>query len=157
MILHKITEFYTKRFSVCPNITSKFRTTTVFKSSAKENNGYNKICRYIHDGTKLHLSKSNGSWVVSTKPNFKFQQPVMFVFLVFRKSDLVVHPLKIYQHTKFYGPALTGENFASTSMFECPPFWNSWSYGIKDYGVEVSFNGITLLNFIKSTNWFKSL
>jgi hypothetical protein len=27
----------------------------------------------------------------------------------------VVHPLKIYQHTKFHGPTLTGASFASTS------------------------------------------
>jgi hypothetical protein len=34
--------------------------------------------------------------------------------------------------------------------FERPPFWNSWRYGIKKYGVEVTFNGVTsLLNFIK--------
>jgi hypothetical protein len=34
--------------------------------------------------------------------------------------------------------------------FERPPFWNAWRYGIKKYGVEVTFNGMTsLLNFIK--------
>jgi hypothetical protein len=34
--------------------------------------------------------------------------------------------------------------------FERPPFWNGCSYGIKNYGVEVTFNGMTsLLNFIK--------
>jgi hypothetical protein len=34
--------------------------------------------------------------------------------------------------------------------FERPPFWNGWRYGIKKYGVEVTFNGMTsLLNFIK--------
>jgi hypothetical protein len=27
----------------------------------------------------------------------------------------VVHPLKIYQYTKFHGPTLTGASFASTS------------------------------------------
>jgi hypothetical protein len=35
-------------------------------------------------------------------------------------------------------------------MFERPPFWNGCSYGIKKYGFEVTFNGMTsLLNFIK--------
>jgi hypothetical protein len=35
--------------------------------------------------------------------------------------------------------------------FKRPPFWNGWSYGIKKYGVEVTFNGMTsLLNFIKN-------
>jgi hypothetical protein len=34
--------------------------------------------------------------------------------------------------------------------FEHPPFWNGCSYGIKNYGIKVTFNGMTsLLNFIK--------
>jgi hypothetical protein len=34
--------------------------------------------------------------------------------------------------------------------FERPPFWRVWRYGIKKYGVEVTFSGMTsLLNFIK--------
>jgi hypothetical protein len=49
MAMHKITGFYTKWFSVFPNITSKFRTNAIFKSSANENNGSNKTCRYVHD------------------------------------------------------------------------------------------------------------
>jgi hypothetical protein len=36
--LHKITEFYTKWFRVCTNLTSKFRTDAIFKSYVKENN-----------------------------------------------------------------------------------------------------------------------
>jgi hypothetical protein len=43
----------------------------------------------------------------------------MFVFFVFDKNGLVllkvVHPLKIYQHTKFHGPTLAGARSASTS------------------------------------------
>jgi hypothetical protein len=43
----------------------------------------------------------------------------MFVFFVFDKNGLVilkvVHPLKIYQYTKFHGPTLIGASFASTS------------------------------------------
>jgi hypothetical protein len=50
--------------------------------------------------TKVHLSKCNGSWVVSTKQNtnFNIQTAAMFVFFVFGKMVLlkVVHPLKIY-------------------------------------------------------------
>jgi hypothetical protein len=68
--------------------------------------------------TKVHLSKCNGSWVVSTKQtmNFNFQTAAMFVFF-FTKMVLpkVVHRLKIYQYTKFHGPTLTGASFASTS------------------------------------------
>jgi hypothetical protein len=34
--------------------------------------------------------------------------------------------------------------------FKRPPFFNAWRYGIKKYGIEVIFSGITsLLNFIK--------
>jgi hypothetical protein len=34
--------------------------------------------------------------------------------------------------------------------FERPPFCNGWRYGIKKYGDEVTFNGMTFLpNFIK--------
>jgi hypothetical protein len=70
--------------------------------------------------TKTHLSSCNGSWVVSTKQtmNFNIQTAAMFVFfLFFTKMVLlqVVHPLKIYQYTKFHGPTLTGARFASTS------------------------------------------
>jgi hypothetical protein len=42
--------------------------------------------------------------------NFKVQLPVMFIFLVFRKSRLTGSSsyLKICQHTTFHGPMLTG-------------------------------------------------
>jgi hypothetical protein len=53
-ILHKVVE----RF---PNITSEFRTTSIFKSSAKENSGSNKTRRYIRD-----LSLSRMSFVLNT-------------------------------------------------------------------------------------------
>jgi hypothetical protein len=34
--------------------------------------------------------------------------------------------------------------------FERPPFKNAWRYGIRKYGIKVTFNGMTsLLNFIK--------
>jgi hypothetical protein len=69
--------------------------------------------------TKVHLSKCNGSWVVSTKQtmNFNIQTAVMFAFFVLTKMVLLkfVHPLTIYQYTKFHGPTLTGASFASTS------------------------------------------
>jgi len=81
----------------------------------------------------------------------KFNRPPCSYFSFFAKMVLlkVVHPLKIYQNTKFHGPTLTGTSFAPTSKVR-PPFWNGCSYGIKNYGVEVIFNGMTsLLNFIK--------
>jgi hypothetical protein len=68
--------------------------------------------------TKVHLSKCNGSWVVSTKQtmNFNIQTAATFVFLFLTKmvSLKVVHPLAIYQFSKFHGPTLTGARFAST-------------------------------------------
>jgi hypothetical protein len=49
MTLHKLTELYIKWFSVCPNITSKFRITAIFKSSVEENNdAYKLVGMYIH-------------------------------------------------------------------------------------------------------------
>jgi hypothetical protein len=69
--------------------------------------------------SEVHLSKCNGSRVVSIKQtmNFDIQTAAMFVFFVFDKNDLIkfVHPLKIYHYTKFHGPTLTGASFASTS------------------------------------------
>jgi len=46
--LHKIIEFYTEFFSVCPNITSTFFTVNMFKSFVEENIDSNKICRHVH-------------------------------------------------------------------------------------------------------------
>jgi hypothetical protein len=56
--------------------------------------------------TKIHMSKCNGPWVVSTEKNMNFhiQTAAMFVFFLFLTKMVllkVVHPLKIYQHTKF--------------------------------------------------------
>jgi hypothetical protein len=69
--------------------------------------------------TILHLSKCNSPWVVSIKKNvnFNLQPHAMFVFLVFSQVVLlkVIHPLKIYQHTKCHSRRLTGASFTSTS------------------------------------------
>jgi hypothetical protein len=73
----------------------------------------------IYYYTKLHLSKCEGSWVVSTKQtmNFNIQLAAIFVFMFLTKiiSLKVVHHLKIYQYIKFHGLSLTGASFASTS------------------------------------------
>jgi hypothetical protein len=50
--------------------------------------------------------------------NFNIQLAAMFVFFVFEKKMVslkVVHPLNIYQYTKFHVPTLTGASFASIS------------------------------------------
>jgi hypothetical protein len=51
MTLHKITEFYTKLFSVYPNINSNIRTIAIFKNCIKQNNDSNKTYIYVHDVT----------------------------------------------------------------------------------------------------------
>jgi hypothetical protein len=64
MALHKIAEFYTKWFSVYPNITSKFRTIAYLIKTASDKimiqiklTGMSMISYH----TKVHLSKYNGS------------------------------------------------------------------------------------------------
>jgi hypothetical protein len=52
-------------------------------------------------------------------------------------------------------PILPGTSFVFTSEV-----WKSaileWSYRMKKYGFEVTFNGMTsILNLIKTTNWLK--
>jgi hypothetical protein len=70
--------------------------------------------------TKVHLSKWNGSWVVSTKQtiNLNIQTAAMFVFFVFDKNGLIkscssFEDISVF--LKFHGPTLTGASFASTS------------------------------------------
>jgi hypothetical protein len=59
------------------------------------------------------------------------------------------HHLKIYQNTKFRGPTLTDATHPP-QQFKGPPFWKGCSYGFKNYGFEITFNGMTsLLNFIQ--------
>jgi hypothetical protein len=61
----------------------------------------------------------------------------------------VFHPLNIYKNATFCGPTLIGATLHSPQKFERPPFWSGYSYGIKNYGIEVTINGMTsLLNFI---------
>jgi hypothetical protein len=107
MALHKITEFYTEWFSVYSNITSKFLTIPYLKTASNKIIiqikliGMSMISYY----TKLHLKKSNVSWVLSAKQtmNFNIQTAAMFVFFVFGKNghikscssieDLSVHKI----------------------------------------------------------------
>jgi hypothetical protein len=56
MTLHKITELYTKQFSVCLNITTNSRITATFQNSVQETNYPNKTYRYIHD---LSMNKTS--------------------------------------------------------------------------------------------------
>jgi hypothetical protein len=104
--------------------------------------------------TKGHLSKCNGSWVVSTEQtmNFNIQTAAMFVFFFYKngliKSCSSFEDLSVYNI--FMVPRWLVQVLHPSQKFERPPFWNGYRYGIKKYGVEVTFNGMTsLLNFIK--------
>jgi hypothetical protein len=45
---------------------------------------------------------------------------------------------------------LTAASFDPPQKFERPPFWNGLRYGIKTYGIDVTFSGmVSVLNFIK--------
>jgi hypothetical protein len=53
---------------------------------------------------------------------------------------------------------LTGASLHPSQKFERPPFRNGWSYGIKIYGVEVTFNDMTfLLNFVRIYQFIQKL
>jgi hypothetical protein len=113
--------------------------------------------------TKVHLSKCNGSWVVSIKrtKSINIQLAAMFVFFIFDKNGLIkscssFEDLSVYKiscsHLDWWKFCihLRNLNVRHFGMVE--------SCGIKKYGLEVIFNDMTfLLNFIKSTNWFKSI
>jgi hypothetical protein len=105
--------------------------------------------------TKVHLSKCNGSWVVSTKQNMNFniQMAAMFVFFCFWQKwyhlKLFILWRSISIHN-FMVPRWLVQVLHPPQKFERLPFWSAWRYEIKKYGVEVTFNGMTsLLNFIK--------
>jgi hypothetical protein len=102
-------------------IPGQFRTITILKSFDKQNNDSNLTCKEAHDLLmhKLQLSKCNVSWAFSIKQTITFKFPLIATFyLLFLTNTVplkVVSPLKIYQHTKFHGPELTGSGFASNS------------------------------------------
>jgi hypothetical protein len=90
--------------------------------------------------TKLHLCKWSGLWFISTKQNmnFNFQLLVMFfLFLTTMTSLKIVQSLKICQHAKFY---VDWFEFCIHFRSHLPP-WNDLSYGIKNYVIDVTFNG----------------
>jgi hypothetical protein len=105
--------------------------------------------------TRFHLSKFNGSWVVSTKQtvNYNIQTAAMFVFFCFwqkwsyQKLFILWRSISVQN---FMFPRWLVQVLHPPQKFERPPFLNGWSYGIRKYGVEVTFNSMTsLLNFIK--------
>jgi hypothetical protein len=94
MTLHKITEFYTKLFSVYHNKTSKFHTIIIFKKCVKQNNDSNKTYRYVHDLLLLQSSFVWVQWFMSCFHKNKlwiltFKRPPCSYFLFFDKNDLI--------------------------------------------------------------------
>jgi hypothetical protein len=79
-----------------------------------------------------------------------FNRPPCSHFWFFKKIVWLklVHPLKIYDHTTFHDPTLTGANFAFTSEVRASiPFEMAEDTGLKKCGVEVPFNGMTSAEF----------
>jgi hypothetical protein len=109
----------------------------------------------IFYNTKAHLSKCNGSWVVSTKQtmNFNIQLAAMFAFFVADKNGLIKSCSWLRRSISmqnFMFPRWLVQVLLPSQKFVRPPFWNGWRYRIMKYGVEVTFNGMTsLLNSIK--------
>jgi hypothetical protein len=103
--------------------------------------------------TKVHLSMCNSSWVISTQQtvNFDIQTAAMFVFFVFDKNGLI-NSCSSFEDLSVHKISWSHVDWCKFCIqkFERLPFWNVWRYGIKKYGVKVTFNGMTsLLNFIK--------
>jgi hypothetical protein len=157
MTMHKMTQFYTMLFSVCNNITAKFRTTAILKNPSMKLMIQVELIgiSIIVHCTKLHLCKCNSSKVVSIKQNvnLKFQPPAIFTFFGFRKCTLIksCSSFKDLSAHNSMVPRWLVQFLHPPQKFERPPFCNGWSYGIKTYGVEATFNSmISLLNFIFS-------
>jgi hypothetical protein len=60
----------------------------------------------------------------------------------------VVHPLKLYHSTQFYGLTLPDASFSSPQKFERASFWNVCSYGIRNYDIEVP-NSVKMYDFVQ--------
>jgi hypothetical protein len=164
MTLHKITEFCTEWFSVYHNTTSKFRTITIFKNASNKRMIQIKLIgmSMISYCTKVRLSKYNGSWVVSTEQtmNFNIQLAAMFVFFVSDKNCLT-KSCSSFEELSIFKTLRSHVDWCKFCIhlrrLNDRHFGTGWRYRNKKYGIEVTFSGMTsLLNFIKSTNCFKS-
>jgi hypothetical protein len=81
--------------------------------------------------------------------------PCSYFWLVTKMVLLkTIHPLKTNPHTKCHGPALTSASFASTSEVWTSAILEWLKLGIKNYAIEVTFNGMTsILVLYKFNNW----
>jgi hypothetical protein len=125
-------------------------TIDIFRRSVKENNYSNKTSRFVHDISLYKLYLSNGSWVAAIKKNINRPPCSYFPFLTKMVLLKVVHPPKIIRIQNFMVVHWVLQVLRSPQKCEHLPFWNGYSYSIKNYGMKASFSGITsLLNFIK--------
>jgi hypothetical protein len=99
------------------------------------------------------LTLPNNLWTSRYKMSVSnFNRPQCSYFWFFANMVLlkVVHPLRVYQNTDFMVLRWLVQVLQPHQKFERPPLWNGCSYDIKNYGVEVTFNGMTfLLHFLK--------
>jgi hypothetical protein len=68
MTLHKITDFCTEWFIVCPNITSKFRTFTTAYLQASSNKIMTQTYSYVHNLLLLETSFTLSTTVQELPP-----------------------------------------------------------------------------------------
>jgi hypothetical protein len=55
-------------------------------------------------------------------------------------------------------PRWLGKTWHPPREFELQPFWNSYSYGVRSDGLEVTFNGMkSVVNLIKTYELFQKL
>jgi hypothetical protein len=84
----------------------------------KQNYDSDKTFRYVHDLSLFQISFVLGQHSMKflhKKIIFNCLQCLFFLFYTKMISLKIVCPLKICLQTKFNGPKLTGESFASTS------------------------------------------
>jgi hypothetical protein len=148
--LHKIIEFCTELFSDCPNITSKFRTTAMFKILVKQRNDSNKTRRYVHD-LLLHQT----SFYLSAKiQEFYFSTVLHICFLLQERSYLKLSTLsRSISVQNFVAQRLLLQVLHPPYKSHCRLIWNGWRHRIRKYGAEVTHNAMTsILAFLNCTN-----
>jgi hypothetical protein len=153
----------TQSGSVCPNITSIFRTIAIFKSFRKWD-GWNKICGYAHDislyQTLFVKVQRFISFLHKINVNFKLQPPAVHVIWIYRKSGPVKIRLSfsdLSAYTMSWSDVAWCKFCTHLRSLNVRHFRMIKANGFKTYDVDATFNGPTFqLNFVKYTSWLKS-
>jgi hypothetical protein len=102
--------------------------------------------------TKFRLSECKGSWVVAIKQNADFKMQPSAILVLFPEewsNQKLLILWKSNNMQNFMASRWLTKVLHPPQKFKRPPFWNSWNYGIGNYGFEFIFNGMTSLqNFI---------